>query len=182
MKKMIFLYLTLVNLLYANNYNDVLLRAQASIFPKIILLDKKLEDKLIDGKIVYTIVYTKSDYQIALETGKSIDANYNGHFDKYQYKINLVEFSDLSKETQASAIYALNSNTNIKKLAKIAREKGIVSFSYDLENLKQGLLFSLSLEKSTVLYLNKKNLDTKEVDFVDSLLQMVKFIDKNNNI
>ncbi len=182
MKKIIFLYLTLVNLAYAYNYNDVLLKAQASIFPKIILLDKKLSDKLLDGKIVYTIVYAENDYQTALEIGNFINTIYNGHFNDYEYKVNLVEFSHLSKETQASAIYVLKSNTDIEKVAKIARDKGIVSFSYDLDNLKQGLLFSLLLEKSTVFYLNKKNLDTQKIDFVDSLLQMVKFIDKNNNI
>ena len=101
---------------------------------------------------------------------------------KYQYKINLVEFSDLSKETDASAIYALKSDTDIKKVAKIATEKGIVAFSYDLDHLKDGLLFSLLLEKSTVLYLNKENLDTQKIDFVDSLLQMVRFVDKDHNI
>jgi len=179
MKKIIFLFLTLVNLLYAHTYNEILLKAQASIFPKIVLLDKKLSKKLIDGKIVYTIVYDKNDYQIALDIEKFIDENYNGYFDEYEYKISLVEFSDLSNETQASAIYALNTSVNIKKVAKIAKEKGIVAFAYDLENLKEGLLFSLLLEKSTILYLNKENLDTQKVDFLDSLLQIVKFIDND---
>ncbi|MFA6138903.1 MAG: hypothetical protein WC667_12590 [Sulfurimonas sp.] len=181
MKILIFLYFILVNIVYAHTYNDVLLKAQASIFPKIILLDKKLANKLVDGKIVYTIVYAQNDYQTALEIEKFIDANYHGHFDEYEYKINLVEFSDLSNETQASSIYVLNAGANIKKVAKVAKEKGIVAFSYDLDNLKEGLLFSLLLEKSTVLYLNKENLDTQKVDFVDSLLQMVRFIDKNNS-
>lgn len=180
--KKIFLFLTLVTVVYAHNYNEVLLKAQASIFPKIMLLDKKLSEKLIEGKIVYTIVYAKNDYQTALDIAKFIDKNYHGFFDEYAYKINLVEFSDLSKETQVSVIYALKSDINIQRVAKIAKEKGIVSFSYDLDNLKEGLLFSLLLEKSTVLYLNKENLDTQKVDFVDSLLQMVKFIDKNHSI
>jgi len=180
MKKIIFLILTLANLLYAHNYNEVLLKAQASIFPKIVLLDKKLSNKLIDGKIVYTIVYDKNDYQTALDIRKFIDESYDGHFDEYEYKISLVEFSDLSNETQASAIYVLNTSMNMQKVAKIVKEKGVVAFSYDLENLKQVLLFSLLLEKSTVLYLNKENLDTQKVDFLDSLLQIVKFIDNDN--
>lgn len=180
MKKIIFLFLTLANLLYAHTYNEVLLKAQASIFPKIMLLDKKLPNKLIDGKIVYTIVYDKNDYQTALDIRKFIDENYDGYFDEYEYKINLVEFSDLSNETQASAIYVLNTSININRVAKVAKEKGIVAFSYDLDNLKQGLLFSLLLEKSTVLYLNKENLDTQKIDFLDSLLQIVKFVENDN--
>ncbi len=177
MKKTILLFFVFVNLAYGYNYDDVLLKAQASIFPKIMLLDKKLKDKLVDGKIIYTIVYDKNDYKTALEIQNFIDTRHKGRFDKYVYKINLVEFSDLSSKTQASAIYALNSDKDIKKVADFAKEKGIVTFSYNIDNLKNGFLFSLILEKSTILYLNKKNLHPQKIDFVVSLLQMVKFVD-----
>jgi len=180
MKKIIFIYLTFINLAYGYNYDSLLLKAQASIFPKVMLLDKKIKDKLVDSNIVYTIVYDKSDYDTALFIRDSINKKYKGYFGQYVYKINLVEFSNLSKETQASAIYILNSDKNIKKAANIAKEKGIISFSYDTDNLRQGLLFSLILEKSMVLYLNKDNLYTQKVDFVSSLLQIVKFVDKKN--
>lgn len=181
MKKTILFFLIFANLAYGYSYNEVLLKAQASIFPKIMLLDKKIENKLIDGRVIYTIVYEKNDYNTALEINKFIDANYNGHFNGYAYKINLVEFSDLSSSTHASVIYALNSDKHIKKVADFAKDKGIVAFSYDVKNLKAGLLFSLMLEKSTVLYINKENLYIQKIDFVDSLLRMVKFIDKDNS-
>ncbi len=180
MKKIFLLLFIFINVANAYNYNSLLLKAQASIFPKIMLLDKKLEEKLLDGKIVYTIVYDKDDYATALEIKEFIDKNHKGHFDKYIYKINLVDFLDLSTETEATAIYALNSKHNIDKIAAIAKKKGVVAFSYDIENLKRGLLFSLMIEKSTVLYINKENLHTQKVDFVDSLLQMVRFIEKDN--
>ncbi len=175
------LLLIVTTLLFGYNYNELLLKAQASIFPKIMLLDKKLEDKLIYGKIIYTVVYDKSDYNTALEVIKFIDESHKGYFDKYIYEINLVEFGNLSSETMATALYALNSEDSINKVADIAKEKGIVAFSYDINNLKKGLLFSLIIEKSTVLYLNKENLYTQKVDFIDSLYQIVKFIDKNNS-
>lgn len=177
MKKTVFFCLIFVNLAYAYNYDSLLLKAQASIFPKIILLDKKLNDKLIDEKIVYTIVYDENDYDTAVEVSEFIDKKYKGYFDNYIYEINLVKFSDLSNETEATVIYVLNSKSSIIKIADIAKEKGIITFSYNIEDLRQGLLFSLVIEKATVLYLNKENLYTQEVDFVDSLLQMVKFID-----
>lgn len=180
MKKILFLYLTLVTLAFGYNYDEVLLKAQASIFPKIMLLDKKLNSKLIDNTIIYTIVYDKSDYRTALDIKNFIDSKYNGHLDTYAYKINLVDFSDFSEKTEASAIYVLNLGKHVEKIASIAKAKGIISFSYDLNNLRKGLMFSLSIEKSTILYLEKENLYTQDVDFVDSLLQMVKFIDSNS--
>lgn len=181
MKKIILIYLFLTSLAFGYNYNELFLQAQASIFPKIILLDKKLENKLINGKIVYTIVYDKKDYLIALEIKELIDANYKGKFDKYAYKINLVEFSNVTNQTQITVFYVLNSSEKeIQRIANFAKEKGVISFSYDENNLKNGLLFSLVLEKSTTLYLNKKYLDTRKVDFVNSLLQMTKYVDKEN--
>jgi hypothetical protein len=179
MKKVLFLYLTLINLAFGYNYDDILLKAQASIFPKIIILDKKIEDKLVDGKIVYTIVYDKIDYLTAKSIEEFIDKNFQGELDKYKYKINLVEFSNFSQSTEASAVYVLNLKEHIEKIATIAREKGIISFSYDINNLRRGLMFSLVIEKSTVLYLEKENLYTKRIDFVDALLQMVKFIEQD---
>lgn len=181
MKKTALLLFILVNFSYGYTYNKLLLKAQASIFPKIIMLDKKIDDKLIDGEIVYTIVYEKNDYYTALEIGEFIESNYRQSRSKYSYKINLVEFSNFSDETQATAVYVLNSNKYIKKIAQSATRKGIISFAYDMNNLKQGILFSLMLEKSTVLYLNKENLNAKGIDFVDSLYQIVNFVEKSGS-
>ncbi|MCF6309167.1 MAG: hypothetical protein L3J19_01635 [Sulfurimonas sp.] len=168
------------SLLFGSNYNYILLEAQATIFPKIMLLDKRLEEKLVDGKIVFIVVYEKSDHTTALEISRLIKSIYINNMDKYKYIVELVEFTDLTNSTEATAIYALNSNSHIANAAKIANEKGIIAFSYDNNNLKKGMLFSLMLEKSTVLYLNKDNIPKKKVDFVDSLYQIVRFIDKDN--
>ncbi|MCF6331295.1 MAG: hypothetical protein L3I99_07090 [Sulfurimonas sp.] len=164
-------------LVHSHNYDQLLLKAQASIFPKIVLLDKKLNEKLVDGKIIYTIAYEEEDYFTAQEIAKYMKINFKENFDKYNYKVNLIKFSNLSYDMNTTVIYALNSNENIQKVANIAKKKGIITFSYDINNLKNGLLFSLMLEKTTVLYLNKENLDNEKIDFIDSLLQMVNFID-----
>lgn len=179
MKKIMFLYLTLINIAFAYNYDDVLLKAQASIFPKIILLDKKVENKLIDGEIVYTIVYDKNDYDKALKISDFIYENYKGSFDKYRYRINLVDVLEFSRKTKASAIYVLQLDKEIQKVSDIAKEKGVISFSYDIGNLKDGLMFSLIIEKSTILYVKKENLYNKKVEFVDSLLQIVRFTESD---
>lgn len=180
MKRALLFYLLFSQLLFAYNYDDLLFKAQASIFPKIMLLDKKIKNKLVQNKIIFTVVYDKEDYQTALHVKKYIDNKYKGHFDKYPYEVNLVDFAHLDIKTPASAFYVLKSSeANIKKVAKIAREKGAITFSYDIENLKEGLLFSLLIEKSTIIYMNKENL-RNNVDFVSFLYQMVKFIDKDS--
>ncbi|MCK9473567.1 hypothetical protein [Sulfurimonas sp.] len=180
MKKIALLFFILVSYVYGYTYNKLLLKAQASIFPKIIMLDKKLYEKLVDGKIVYTIVYEKNDYYTASEIGRFIEANYKNASTKYAYKINLVEFSEFSSETEATAIYVLNSNNQVQELVDYAKKKGIITFAYDINYLKSGFLFSLMLEKSAVIYLNKDNLNSNKIDFVDSLYQIVNFLDKSS--
>jgi len=56
----------------------------------------------------------------------------------------------------------------------------VISFSYDINNLNKGIMFSLSIEKSTVIYLDKDALFTRKIDFVDALLQIVRFVDRTN--
>lgn len=181
MKKTALLLVLLVSFSYGYTYNKLLLKAQASIFPKIIMLDKKVDRKLINGEIVYVIVYEKDDYYTALEIKEFIRSNYKDNMNRYSYRVDLVEHSEFSDETQATAIYALNSDKHIHKIAHSAIKKGIISFAYDINYLKYGILFSLMLEKSTVIYLNKEDIDTKRIDFVDSLYQIVNFIEKNGS-
>jgi len=140
------LILMLSSLAFGFNYKDVLIKAQISIFPRILLLDKEVESKLINGKVVFTVVYEDSDHDTALDIAKKIDESYKGKFQEYEYIINTVKFSDLNKQTQATAFYTLNSSKHIAKVANIAKEKGIVAFAYDTNNLKEGLLFSLLFE------------------------------------
>lgn len=176
-----FIFMLFVQSLFGYSYDDLLLKADAAIFPKIMLMDKKIKNKLIDNKIIYVIVYNKDDYEIALHEKEYIENSFKKHMGSYPYKIDLVTFSHLSFNTKASAFYVLKSSIdNIKKAANIARKKEIISFSYDVNNLKHGLLFSLVIENSTILYLNKEYLHTKKIDFVDYLLSMARFIDKSS--
>ena len=168
------------SLAFGYTYKSVLLNAQVSIFPRIILLDKEVEKKLINSKVVFTVVYEDRDRDTAQDIADKIDESYKGKFGDYEYIINLVKFSDLTTATKATAFYTLNSSQHIVKVVKIAKEKGVAAFAYDTNNLKHGLLFSLVLEKSTVLYLNKDSLLDNKIDFVDSLYLIVKFIDKDN--
>lgn len=174
------LILMLSSWAFGYNYNNVLLNAQVSIFPRILLLDKAIEKKLVDGKIAFAIVYEDGDDDAAQDIAEKIDESYHGRFNGYEYVVNLVKFNDLSNETNATAFYTLNSPNNIAKVSKIAQEKGIVSFAYNTDNLKEGLLFSLMFEKSTVLYLNKESLLANKIDFVDSLYQIVTFMDQDS--
>ena len=44
------------------DYDPLLLRTQASIFPKIILLDRDIESKISENEIIISIVHTENDH------------------------------------------------------------------------------------------------------------------------
>ncbi|MDQ1340165.1 MAG: hypothetical protein QG567_1322 [Campylobacterota bacterium] len=164
-----------VTTLFGYSYNDLLIKAQSSIFPKILLLDKKLDEKLVDGKIVYAIAYDDNDYHTAMQVRKLVENKYKNRLGEYELVIKVIRFSDLSDKTKVTAVYALNSSDGIDRVSSLAKESGFMTFAYDIENLKHGLLLSLMVEKSTVIYLSKPNLQNHKVDFVDSLYQLVRF-------
>lgn len=177
MKKFILFFLIFSVNIYAYTYNEMLVKAQASIFPKILLLDKKLNQKLINNKIVLLIAHDSSDKEEAINIQNIFISEYKKHLSKYKLKVKTIEFSEVTSYTQATAIYTLYSDTQIiNKVAYIAFSKGIISFAYDINNLKQGILLSLALEKNTVIYLNKKNLNNNGINFINSFYEIVKFI------
>ena len=175
MKKLLLISFLLTSTLFGYSYNDLLIKAQSSIFPKILLLDKKLDQKLVEGKVVYTIACEDNDYQTALQVQELLNKHYQNRLGQYAFEVQVVPFSKLSAETKTTAVYALNSEDGIEKISRIAETAGFMTFSYDIDNLKHGMLLSLMVEKSTVLYLNKQGLQNHNVDFVDSLYQIVRF-------
>ena len=179
MKKLLLIVLLFVqNTLFGYNYDELLIRAQTALFPKIMLLDRKLDRKLVDGTILYLIAYEENDSVAALRIRDLLKATYTETIEGHPVEFRTIPFSSIGDDTRATAIYALHSQGHIGKLADVAQAKGIITFAYEIAYLKQGLLFSLMVEKSTVLYLSRSNVQKYDVDFVDVLYQIVRFIDE----
>lgn len=179
MQKFILFFLIFASTVYGYTYKDVLIKAQVAVFPKILLLDKKLNEKLVDNKIVLIIAHEERDRKTAIAVKNLLSEHYKGFLSSYGFEIEIMEFSRITEDTDVTAIFALNSATYMCDLSKIAVAKGIVTFVYNIAHLKDGLMFSLVLEKNTVLYLNKKNLRKDTTDFIDALYELVKFPDLN---
>ncbi len=175
MKKLLLIAFILTTSLFGYSYNELLIKAQSSIFPKILLLDKKLDEKLVDGKIVYTIVCEDNDVHTAETLRDTMNKRYKNRLGDYAFEIKVIPFSKLTDQTRATALYALNTDEHMDKIRRIAEKSGCMTFAYDIANLKHGLLLSLMMEKTTVLYLNKNGLRNHNVDFVESLYQIVRF-------
>ena len=160
--------------LWSYNYDTLLLKAQASLFPKLLQLDREIGKKLVDGKMRCLIAYEPSDEAVALRLVELMHRAGGG----IPLEVIAMPYDAIDGETRATAIYTLRSESQIARIGEIAMRHAMITFTYDLTDLKKQMLFSLMLEKNAVLYLNKSELEHYKVDFVDELYQIVRFIDE----
>ncbi|MDX1294819.1 MAG: hypothetical protein R3302_01040 [Sulfurimonadaceae bacterium] len=178
MKKFLVLLFICQSLLFGYTYNDLLIKAQTALFPKILLLDKNLSQKLVNEKIVYIVAYEEHDLLTAMQVVEYLHAQFSEQLDEHRLDVRLVPFHEIDEQTRATAIYVLHSESHIGRVADIAQSQGIMTFAYDIVHLREGLLFSLMVEKSTVLYLAKESLPAYRIEFIDVLYQIVRFMDE----
>lgn len=161
------------------NYNPLLLKAQASIFPKLLMLAEEPEKLLVNKDIVFAIIHEEEDFESAWQLKNLMEEEYAGRLEGYSLRIVLMEYEKLDDKLEASAVIALHSDRFIGELARLVIKKKIVSFVGDAFHLKEGFLFSLNLERSTVIYMNKPMLPYYGVEFSDTLYHVVRFVDEN---
>jgi hypothetical protein len=164
--------------LFGFSYSPLLLKAQASIFPKLLLLAKEPQKLLVEGGIVFAIVHEAEDTLSASGLKTLMEQQYKGRIEGYPFKVILIQYSELDDTLDASAIMALHSEKHIDEPAKLAIRKKIVSFVEDAAYLNEGYLFSLNLERSTVIYMNKPMLPYYGIEFSDTLYHVVRFFDE----
>ena len=165
--------------IFGFNYNPLLLKAQASIFPKLLMLAKEPERLLVNNDIVFAVIHEAEDIASASKLKALMEERYDGRIEGYSLRIVLIEYEKLNDTLEASAVIALHSEEFIQELAQLVIKKKIVSFVGDAAHLKEGFLFSLNLERSAVIYMNKPMLPYYGVEFSDTLYHVVRFFDEN---
>jgi len=173
-KVLLFIFILKLSLL-SYNYDKLLLKAQTSIFPRLILLDHDISKKTYNNTIILTLVYHPSDIQKVKDIQKCIEKKYK-KLDRYKLKVQIKEFKDLDESIKTSALFILKSvDEDIKKSVEIAQKKHIILFSYELDYLKKGALISLYIEDESNIYFNNKANDIYKIEFLDIFYQIVRF-------
>jgi hypothetical protein len=162
--------------LFGYNYDRVLIKAQASVFPKLILLDKDISNKVVDNKIIFTIVYHKSDYIKSIRIQKFIENKFNHTLGNYKLGVVLKEFDEVDSKDRSHAYYILKGDLQrVRSISKIAKQQRALTFVYELQYLSQEILFSLAMHNRAYIYLNRDAYHSYRVQFVDTLYQIIRF-------
>ena len=168
-KMRIFLFLLLAINLMANSFDSLLLKTQAIIFPKIILLDKDVENKLFNNKIVFSIVYTKNELSKAEQLKSMIDKEYMDRLDKYDFEVQLLNEKQFFEDNKSTSYYLFNSSISTKY------KKNHIYFGYDYKNFNDNILISLFVQDKTYIYLNKIALSKCNIRFLPVFYKIARF-------
>ncbi|MEA3373127.1 MAG: hypothetical protein U9Q62_05475, partial [Campylobacterota bacterium] len=169
MYKKLLLTVFLTTALLGKEVDDFLLKAQAEVFPRIILLDTDIEKKLVDNKVLLLIAH-HDDEELGRYTKELIKTKAFKKMTGLDIEVKTVSIKDISTDMDATAIYLVSSGRNVhKEVVDFAQKKGIISFSYVLDNLNSGLFISLAIENRSKIYINYNTAEQHQINMVDEI-------------
>ena len=175
--KRLFALILIVLPLFAQSYNEHILKIEANIIPRIILMDYKFKEKLAEGKIAITIVYDPIDLPHAKRIKQFFEEKYPKGIKGYPILISLITYSKLHEVTHPTTLYYLMDSDpkTIIKAIEQSKKNRILVFSHDNQNLKYGAHVSLRIDKKIVPYLNPASLKESGITLRPALLSISEF-------
>ncbi len=175
MIKILFLLTFLQILLFGYEYDELTLKAQATVFPKLLLLDQDVSKKLVDDQIQFSIVYQEGERREAQKVKAFIEKQFGKTLGAYKLNVIIESYEKVQKGEKSTAYYILNSRDDqMQKVAQIGMDHNLIVYTYDKQNFQNSILISLAIKDSTIIYLNKEMLKSYKINFVDALYQIVK--------
>jgi hypothetical protein len=166
--------------LWGYDYNDLLIDAQSRIYPKLLILQEGLFCSK-EKPLILTIVYMPEDEAVARKIVRKIERYHNHRIGEYRFVVEMVSYETLEYLDETDALYLLKADdTTLKRAVEIGNSKKIPVFVYDFNDLVSGALLALSIERSTVIYLNRNALK-KGPRFSSALYSIVRFMDVQTN-
>lgn len=162
---------------YAVDYDHLLLKAQAAMFPKIMLLDREVVSKAIQQRYEIAIVYEEIDVLTAQSLQAMIRKKYQNKLGSYPLIVRIYPFQEVVQKPLATAYFVLQgTNENIKALSDWAAKQNRLLFSYDYREFQQDALLSVLLKEKTYVYMNKRAIAQYNIEFQPVFYKIVKLL------
>jgi len=176
MRLLLLLFLSIE--LMALSIDPLLLKAQASIFPKIMLLDNDISIKTTDKKLVFSIIHTDSERKIAQKLKELIDNEYANKLGELNLETRLSNIKDFDGKEDAAAYYIFDaSSAKMKDVVSHAELTHRICFGYNYKDFDKNVLVSLFLKEKTYIYLNKSALQEYQIKFTPIFYRIAKVVE-----
>ncbi len=163
---------------YAYDYDPLLMRAQATIFPKIILLDKNLEQKVDDNKVVVSVLYGAGERQAAEKIRTLINEQYKNNLGRRELDVRLIDYAQFHEDYPSTAYFLLKGAREQRdKVTRYASSQKRLVFCYDYRDFENNALVSVLMKEKTYIYLNKSAIHDYDIKFLPLFYKIVKVIE-----
>jgi len=158
----------------ADSYNIDLINIHAKVFPKILLIDTKIDEKLVNGSIKVIILYSEKDVEAA-ETLKKESLRLYPILKEYPLQIALQEYKDFNPEEPATAYYELlGEQESVTHINTLAQKNSRITFSYDNSYLEYGTLMSLYISSKVTPYINIEALKQSNIELDNIIFKIAR--------
>lgn len=156
-----------------------IIKTHARILPKIMALDTRLTSKADTSKKIFAVVYDNNQKTEAQSISDEINKIYNGKVATLYFSAIPISTNELLDRKDIAFVYVVHQNNPkvLKKIASWSIENSIPAFSYDVADLDYGILGSIAIERSTIIYVNKNTLKEGKFRFDEALYQIARFVE-----
>lgn len=166
------LFLSLFLSVFADPYTTGMIDIHAKVFPKILLSDTKIDDKLVNGSIKIIILYTEEDINVANKLKAQMIHLYP-LLKEHPFHVVLKEYKQFDPAEDATAYYELlGDKKNIISVNKSAQKNSRITFSYDSDYLEYGTLMSLYVSNKVSPYLSTEALKQSNI-ILDNIIYKI---------
>jgi len=156
----------------------LLLDAHIKMIPKIMALDTRLSSRAASIRPILAIVYESNRKKIAENIAEEITLKHNGKVANLSFTTVILSVEELLLRRDISFVYITKmGNSSARKIGAWGVSNSVPTFSYDVSNIDDGILGSIAIERSTVIYINKITLKEGKFRFNDTLFQIARLVD-----
>jgi hypothetical protein len=171
------LFLAIV-LLTAKAEEQLLLNAHIRMIPKIMFLDTQVSSHNTGDKAILGVIYDANRKSSAKKIAEDINIYHSGKIGSFPFIATAISVDELLTRNDIAFAYLIEMNdSSVKRVASWGITQSVPTFSYDPNALDLGILGSISIERTTVIYLNKHVLKSAKFRFHSSLFQIAKLVE-----
>lgn len=172
-----FFILLIFGFIIASAQDALVLNAHIRMLPKIMALDTRL--KVPQSKVIFAVVYDSNRKANAQLIADEINKFHNGKISNIPFSAIAQSADEIVERKDIAFVYTTQhcSPKSLKKVAEWGIANSVPTFSYDVADLEYGLLGSIAIERSSIIYINKSTLKEGKFHFDNTLYQIARLVE-----
>ncbi len=148
---------------FAEPYNSGMIDMHAKVFPKMLLSDTKIDDKLVNGAIKIIILYSDEDLVVANKLKAQMIRLYP-LLKEHPVYVVLKEYEQFDPAEITTAYYELlGDKKSIQNVNNSAQKSSRITFAYESDYLDYGTLMSLYVSDKVSPYISAEALKQSNI-------------------